>query len=68
MTYRLRPRPSSHFRDLNRIARVNQVVSVIVERLSQRFHFKKEDRIGRHIHIDLVHGILGMLDELEEHQ
>jgi hypothetical protein len=51
-----------------RILNVNRAAFAIVEHLSHRYHFKKEDRIGRHIHINLVHGILGILEELDRQE
>jgi hypothetical protein len=63
--YVLRPKPSSHSLPPNRLIRVNEVASIIVRSMGQRYHVKPEDRIGRHIHINLVHGMLGMLDELD---
>jgi len=59
------PGPSSHALPPNRLLCVNRVAYIIVEQLSLRYHIKPEDRIARHIHVNLVHGILSMLDQLD---
>lgn len=49
----------------SRLQQVHLVTSTIVLRLSRRYHVKADDRIGRHIHINIAHAILSMMDQLD---